>query len=71
MLKNNNKFRINHPSQKMPLQASKQSSLTFINFLSKAIQAVKDKATNAFVKFENKLTETPAVFLIGKDEREK
>lgn len=71
MLKNNNKFRINHTSLKNHISPPKPDPPTLSNLFSKVIQAVKEKAVNAYAKFENKLTDTPAVFSLPKDEREK
>lgn len=63
----NNKFRINHTSSKHPLPSPIHSTPTLANFFSKAIQAIKDKNSTAIGKFESKLTDTPAVFSVGKD----
>jgi|688.fasta_scaffold364212_1 hypothetical protein len=66
MIKGNNKFRINHVSSK-PALATKQEPATFSSIFNKVIKAVKEKAANAYSKFESKLTDTPAVFTLGKD----
>jgi len=66
MIKGNNKFRINHNSSRHVL-AVKQEPATLTSIFNKAIQAVKEKAGNAYSKFESKLIDNPAVFSVGKD----
>jgi hypothetical protein len=49
MNKNHNKFRINHPLLKQP-PATTSKHPTRTSFFSRVVQAVKEKAANAYTK---------------------
>jgi hypothetical protein len=70
MIKNNNKFRINHVPSRQAIP-SKPEAHNFAALLGRVVQAVKEKAASAYSKLESKLTDTPAVFSVGKDDRQK